>query len=124
MKEGLAIWLGTLLVIGGIVIYSLFIWEEPSPSPAINTTTVPSQTYPVPNQTYTAPRVSTPSVQTYNGYECTVDCGGHEAGYEWASENDITQSDVDNYDGSSDSFQEGMQSYVDEMCYEDNYYCE
>lgn len=51
---------------------------------------------------------------TYNGYECTDDCSGHEAGYEWAEEHGITQDDVDNYSGNSSSFQEGMQSYVDE----------
>ncbi|RJO60265.1 hypothetical protein C4544_05740 [candidate division WS5 bacterium] len=51
---------------------------------------------------------------TFNGYACTDDCSGHEAGYEWAEENGITQDDVDGYSGNSDSFQEGMQSYVDE----------
>lgn len=51
---------------------------------------------------------------TFNGYLCTVDCGGHEAGYEWAEEHGITQDDVDNYSGNSNSFMEGMQSYVDE----------
>jgi len=50
----------------------------------------------------------------FNGYPCTVDCGGHEAGYDWAAENGITQDDVDNYSGNSNSFMEGMQSYVDE----------
>ncbi len=50
----------------------------------------------------------------FNGYECTDDCSGHEAGYEWAEENDITQDDVDNYSGNSNSFQEGMQSYIDD----------
>lgn len=50
----------------------------------------------------------------FKGYECTDDCSGHEAGYEWADENGITQDDVDNYSGNSDSFREGMQSYVDE----------
>ncbi len=50
----------------------------------------------------------------FKGYECTDDCSGHEAGYEWAEENGITQDDVDNYSGNSDSFREGMQSYVDE----------
>lgn len=50
----------------------------------------------------------------FNGYECIDDCSGHEAGYEWAEENGITQDDVDNYSGNSNSFMEGMQSYVDE----------
>lgn len=50
----------------------------------------------------------------FGGYDCTDDCSGHEAGYEWAEEHDITQDDVDNYSGNSDSFREGMQSYIDE----------
>lgn len=57
------------------------------------------------------------SYQSFNGYTCTDDCSGHEAGYEWAEEHDITQDDVDSYYGGSNSFQEGMQSYVDENGY-------
>jgi hypothetical protein len=52
--------------------------------------------------------------ESFNGYECTEDCSGHEAGYEWAEENDIY--DEGDCDGNSDSFIEGCLSYV-----EDNY---
>jgi hypothetical protein len=51
---------------------------------------------------------------TFNGYDCTEDCSGHEAGYNWAEENDI--SDEYDCDGNSNSFNEGCTSYV-----EDNY---
>ena len=51
-------------------------------------------------------------VETFNGYECTYDCSGHEAGYEWAEDNDI--SDEYDCDGNSDSFNEGCTSYVEE----------
>ena len=51
---------------------------------------------------------------TFHGYECTEDCSGHEAGYSWAEENDI--SDEYDCDGNSNSFNEGCQAYV-----EDNY---
>jgi len=54
---------------------------------------------------------------SFKGYTCSEDCSGHEAGYEWAEEHGITQEDVDGYSGNSDSFQEGMQSYVDENGY-------
>ena len=49
---------------------------------------------------------------TFNGYDCSEDCSGHEAGYNWAEENDI----YDEYDcdGYSDSFIEGCISYVEE----------
>lgn len=47
------------------------------------------------------------------GYHCTYDCSGHEAGYEWASENGID--DPDDCDGNSDSFIEGCQAYAEEQ---------
>ena len=50
--------------------------------------------------------------QTFMGYECTEDCSGHEAGYEWAENNDI--SDVDDCGGNSNSFIEGCQAYVED----------
>lgn len=39
---------------------------------------------------------------------------GTQAGYDWAKRNDIDQEDVDNYQGNSESFRNGMQLYVDE----------
>jgi len=48
------------------------------------------------------------------GYECTDDCSGHDAGYEWADDNGV----CDEYysDGNSESFDEGVQSYSEENC--------
>lgn len=51
--------------------------------------------------------------QTFNGYECTEDCSGHEAGYEWAQDNDID--DESDCSTASNSFNEGCQSFVDEQ---------
>lgn len=48
----------------------------------------------------------------FNSYECTDDCSGHEAGYEWAERKGI--GDVDDCGGNSNSFIEGCQSYVEE----------
>ncbi len=53
-------------------------------------------------------------VNYFNGYECTDDCSGHEAGYEWAEDNNIE--DEGDCGGNSGSFIEGCNSYV-----EDNY---
>lgn len=50
--------------------------------------------------------------KTFHGYDCTEDCSGHEAGYEWAEENDID--DTYDCDGNSNSFVEGCEAYVDE----------
>ncbi|SEN92092.1 hypothetical protein SAMN05216404_108141 [Nitrosospira multiformis] len=49
---------------------------------------------------------------TFMGYTCTIDCSGHEAGYEWAEENDIH--DPDDCGGNSDSFIEGCIAYAEE----------
>lgn len=49
---------------------------------------------------------------TWRGYECTIDCSGHEAGYEWAENNSINDSSDCN--GNSNSFNEGCESYVEE----------
>ena len=50
---------------------------------------------------------------TFRGYPCTEDCSGHEAGYEWAAEKDIDG--ISGCGGSSQSFIEGCESYVEEM---------
>ena len=49
---------------------------------------------------------------SYAGYGCTVDCSGHEAGYDWAAENGID--DPDNCGGNSWSFTEGCRAYAEE----------
>lgn len=46
----------------------------------------------------------------FHGYECTVDCSGHEAGYDWAERHDID--DEDDCGGNSESFIEGCKAYV------------
>lgn len=48
---------------------------------------------------------------TFAGYECTQDCSGHEAGYAWAEENNIT--DPDDCGGNSQSFIEGCMAYAE-----------
>lgn len=49
---------------------------------------------------------------TFHGYECTDDCGGHEAGYAWAEDKGID--DPDNCGGKSQSFIEGCRAYAEE----------
>jgi hypothetical protein len=56
------------------------------------------------------------SPNTFAGYECTQDCSGHEAGYAWAEEHDITDGDACDAAGehsNSPSFAEGCHAYVD-----------
>jgi len=49
---------------------------------------------------------------TFKGYQCTDDCSGHKAGYEWAEDNQIT--DPDDCGGNSNSFIEGCMAYAEE----------
>ncbi|UVE17163.1 hypothetical protein NVV93_16485 [Pseudomonas sp. LS44] len=51
------------------------------------------------------------SADSFDDYECTDDCSGHQAGYDWAEENDID--DESACDTPSNSFNEGCQSYVE-----------
>jgi len=57
--------------------------------------------------------ITTPA-STFGGYECTSDCSGHEAGYEWAEDNDVCEEDYDG--GNSESFAEGVRSYSEDNC--------
>lgn len=51
--------------------------------------------------------------QTFKGYPCTVDCSGHEAGYEWAEQKGITNSS--SCGGNSNSFIEGCRAWAEEQ---------
>ncbi len=48
----------------------------------------------------------------FHGYACTVDCSGHDAGYQWAEDHDVD--DEDDCGGKSESFIEGCKAYVQE----------
>jgi hypothetical protein len=54
----------------------------------------------------------------FHGYECSGDCSGHEAGYEWAEDNDIE--DESDCSGQSQYFNEGCQAYIEENVEEDD----
>lgn len=53
-------------------------------------------------------------LEEFHGYECSDDCSGHNAGYEWADENGVC--DQDFYGGNSESFAEGVRIYAEENC--------
>lgn len=52
---------------------------------------------------------------SFYGYECTEDCSGHKAGYNWAEEKGIT--DPWDCSGKSNSFIEGCKAYAGEYSY-------
>ena len=45
--------------------------------------------------------------------DCTDDCSGHNAGWDWARKNDVQ--DADNWSGNSDSFIDGCKAYTEEL---------
>jgi hypothetical protein len=54
-----------------------------------------------------------PGADTFHGYVCTIDCSGHEAGYNWAEEHGVTDPDecpIDPHD--SHSFTEGCWAFA------------
>lgn len=53
------------------------------------------------------------SAQTFLGYPCTIDCSGHQAGYEWARQRSIAS--PYQCGGNSRSFIEGCQAYVEQQ---------
>src|SRR6266566_5573379 len=57
----------------------------------------------------TAPAVA--QYRTFGGFDCTVDCSGHSAGYKWAEKKDITD-EADCPYGNSQSFHEGCIAYT------------
>jgi hypothetical protein len=56
------------------------------------------------------------SAQTFD--DCTTDCSGHQAGYDWAEENDLD--DPDDCGGNSQSFIEGCEEYAEENSDDDD----
>jgi hypothetical protein len=49
--------------------------------------------------------------RTFGGFDCTVDCSGHSAGYKWAEKKGIDD-ETDCPDGNSQSFHEGCVAYT------------
>ncbi|WP_292562785.1 hypothetical protein [Mesorhizobium sp.] len=50
--------------------------------------------------------------QTFGGNDCTEDCSGHKAGFDWAEQNQI--SNERDCSSNSQSFNEGCQTFVED----------
>ena len=62
-----------------------------------------------------SPETSTTASETFSGNDCTGNCSGHEAGYNWAEEHSIDDEDACDTAGdrsNSPSFAEGCKAYV------------
>jgi len=49
----------------------------------------------------------------FGNLDCTQDCSGHDAGYEWAQDNEIE--DEADCGGNSWSFEDGCRAYAEEL---------
>jgi len=55
---------------------------------------------------------------TFDGNTCLGDCSGHQAGYDWAEQNDVD--DESSCSTPSASFNQGCESYVEENAASDD----
>lgn len=91
--------------IGGALVLAVYLsHESPKPKPA-----PPAAD----SATYSTPPALSAAGSTFRGYDCTIDCSGHEAGYAWAEEKGID--DPDDCGGNSESFIEGCRAYAEEQ---------
>jgi len=105
------IWFVTVAFIAGVI--CCFLPQHPASSvdssaPNIQGTDTPTYTY--------APKGDLPKKHEFDKYNCTLDCSGHKAGYEWAerkSIDDRNDCDVAGEHFNSPSFAEGCHAYVD-----------
>jgi hypothetical protein len=51
--------------------------------------------------------------QTYGGFDCTIGCSGHAAGYKWAADHGV-ESEDDCPQGNSQSFHEDCIAYTED----------
>jgi hypothetical protein len=103
-----------IVAFGGLVYFENGSSSEPhAPVSPETSGQTPVESIDPPDIIEPAPRDSRP---TFHGYQCTQDCSGHEAGYKWAEEHDISDGDACDAAGghsNSPSFAEGCHAYVD-----------
>lgn len=115
MTRSNAIVVGAFALIAWGVVLSLGESQNAPPSyPAAQAT--PSPEHDSTPSAYVDPDEPEDSYKQFGVYDCTQDCSGHEAGYEWAERNGISDGDDCDTAGehsNSPSFAEGCHAYVD-----------
>lgn len=103
-------WTAVFGLSAAFAVYALATQDSAPPKPPEVAALVPTVSQP----SYTNSNIAAPATlpTTFMGYECTEDCSGHEAGYEWAADEGVT--DPDECGGRSDSFIEGCEAYAEE----------
>ena len=108
------VWLSVVVLTFGIPVIPIgLVWgySALTSSPNTEATIVESANTSTSSSSYDEPAdTSSGYVESRGSSECTSDCSGHEAGYEWASEHDICDTEYDN--GNSQSFNEGVRAWA------------
>lgn len=102
---------GTIVVIGLIIFFG---WLFISSSSNNSSTNGPRDSYESSTDDSYYDVEENEEPEEFHGYECTDDCSGHDAGYEWADEKGVCDEYFDG--GNSESFAEGVRIYAEENC--------
>lgn len=110
------------VLVAALLAFAMWIYEPPKPKPSeISVEDMELLIRSSADPLYQLPSAPTPSKEvdtllappnTSWSRGCTDDCSGHDAGYEWAEEHDIT--DADDCTGNSQSFIEGCEERVED----------
>ena len=102
---------GTIAVIGIIIFFGWLFISNSSNNSAPSKST---DSYESSNDSSNYEQEVREEPEEFHGYECSDDCSGHDAGYEWADENGVCDEYFDG--GNSESFAEGVRIYAEENC--------
>lgn len=104
------------IVLGGAVFFGVFVGiplfaenflvDKGSSSYSEEITEPTEEITPIDNSEY---------VEKRGTADCTQDCSGHDAGYEWAEKYTICDTEYNN--GNSESFNEGVRQWAEDNCY-------
>ena len=120
--KGILSGIGSIVLIFGLLVgLPLFLGSLGNSTDNSNKQPATSNVAPTAKPTV-APLDNAPIERTTGSYvdnngtsDCTDDCSGHEAGYEWARNKDVCDPEFDG--GNSESFAEGVRAYAYDNCY-------
>jgi len=116
LKENIITWLLVLTFVIPVIPISLILGYQYLATDKDSIPSAAQSRNPANNHTPDATTTQAPSTTSskYRGYDCSSDCSGHEAGFQWAEEHDVCDEDYDG--GNSESFAEGVRSYAEGNC--------
>jgi hypothetical protein len=112
MKEKI----GAILAISGVVVFSVLFGSSSDDGTGTRVESVSEvETLPLDTKQIEPGDPSGDYYVNNGSSDCTQDCSGHEAGYQWAEENDVCDPEFDG--ANSESFADGVREYAYDNCY-------